>query len=353
MLASPMWSVRCLLLVGAMLVSAHARAAEPASTAHRELRLSWVRTASASSCPDVGHVEADVEHRLGWSPFVRSSGPAESIEATVDRNAELWRASIELRAADGTSLGSRIVESPANTCASLAAAAGLAIALMIEPLLPPDAPVAADAVSVPPAKPSPVPAAPTKPEKSTSSDASSAASSAAQTDPRSSVALGALGVVNVLPKFALGVTLLSSVRLADRVYAVVSGSLLPEQPVTRGSGDVGFGMTLGTVGACYRVPITERFNISSCASLMLASMQVTVNNPEPVAAGARLWWAGGAGLRLGWNLGHFEVALGVEALGHPVRHSYLIERAEPVSSTSTFTEPAVGAAASLTAGARY
>lgn len=342
-----MRSLRCLLLASSLFVSGRAQAEEPGA-AHPELRLSWVRSAAASSCPDVGHVEADVEHRLGWSPFARSSGAGESIEASVDRSADVWRASIELRAADGASRGSRVVESPATTCASLASAAGLAIALMIEPLLPAEAPVSAPPVSVPVPTPPPrvIAEVPKKAD-------SSASHSATPSKPRVTTALGAIAVLHVLPKVALGPTLLSSVRLFDHLYAVVSGSLLPEQHVLKASADVGFGMTLGTVGACYRVPIAEAFDISSCVSLLLASMQVIVNNPLPVAPGSRLWWAGSAGLRLGWSSGPFEASLGIDALGHPTRHSYLIDSAEPVSSASSFAEPGAGAAASLTAGARY
>src|SRR5450755_3770225 len=129
-------SLRCLLLASGVLVLGRSAGAQSASEAHRELRLSWVRSASAASCPDAGHVEADVEQRLGWSPFVHPNAASESIEASVTRDNDVWRAAIELRAADGSSLGSRDVESPAASCASLAAAAGLAIALMIEPLSP-------------------------------------------------------------------------------------------------------------------------------------------------------------------------------------------------------------------------
>src|SRR5450432_3573383 len=106
MLFRPMPGLRCLLLASSLLVAARPASAEPSPAAHRQLRLSWVRSGSAESCPDAGHVQADVERRLGWSPFVPTPSSSEAIEASVTHDGEIWRAAIELRAADGSSLGS-------------------------------------------------------------------------------------------------------------------------------------------------------------------------------------------------------------------------------------------------------
>jgi hypothetical protein len=348
-----MLSLRCLLLASSVAFSARSAVAEP-SAAQRALRLSWVRSASAASCPDVGHVEADVERRLGWSPFARGSGASESIEALVSRDKDVFRAVIELRAADGASQGSREVESPAPTCASLAAAAGLAIALMIEPLLPTESePHPVLAPSAPPPAEKPAAAALKAPTGATSKP------SPAATEPEQSLSLGALGLSRVLPQFALGVTLVGNVRVVNRLYAVVSGSLLPEQRQNAGGTNVGFGLSLASIGGCYRLPFAESWSISSCASLLLGSMQVIVTIPEPQAAvatpdqaapGSRLWSAGSAGLRLGWNFGRFEAALGLDGLAHFSRQSYVIERPNP---TSFFVEPAVAAAGSFVWGVHY
>jgi hypothetical protein len=339
-------SVRCLLLASSVLVLTHIASAQTEASARRQLRLSWVRGQAAASCPDGGHVEADVEQRLGWSPFVHSTEASESVEALVTRADDTWHAAIQLRAADGTSLGSRDVESSAASCASLAAAAGLAIALMIEPLLPAQpAPRPA-----PIAKPAPKRAPEPEPEPLLE-DNSESASAAAKVD--GSVALGALAVNGVLPRFALGVTLTGSVRIVDQMYGAVSASLLPEQRLRRGGADVGFGMSLGGVGACYRVPVHRAWSVAGCASILLASLEVTVLSPQPIAPGARFWWAGSAGLQLGWHVGAFDAALAIDALAHFARHSYLIDGAEPASSSSFFVEPAVAAAGSLVAGVHY
>jgi hypothetical protein len=380
MLRRLMPSLRRLLLASSVLLGAHRASAEPSPAAHREMRLSWVRSTTAASCPDVGHVEADVGRRLGWSPFVRGAGAAESIEAVVDRDSEVWRAAIELRAADGSSLGSRNVESPASSCASLAAAAGLAIALMIEPLLPPEAQVA----------PAPAPVAP--PPTANKPASSPALKNPDGADPDSeegdsdiplrrrtsssvgdgSFALGAIGVSGVLPHFAIGVTLAGSVRLYDRWFLDASASLLPEQHAQGQVGQVGqaspagqagqagqtaaqagFGMTLGALGPCYRVPLAARLSVASCASLLLGSMQVIVDNPEPVTTGSHPWWAASAGLRLGWNPGRFHAALGVDGIAHFKRRSYRVERAETLDSAGFFAEPAASVAGSLLIGVGF
>ncbi|MES1177464.1 MAG: hypothetical protein ABUL62_24290 [Myxococcales bacterium] len=361
-------SLRCLLLASSvLLLGAHRASADPSLAAHRELRLSWARSATAASCPDAGHVEADVERRLGWSPFVRGTGSAESIEAVVDRDTDVWRAAIELRAADGSSLGSRNVESPANSCASLAAAAGLAIALMIEPLLPPEAQVVpAPAAVTPPATTSKPSSNPNlkKPEgaDTDTQDAQNGQDGDSDRSARrrssspvgdGSLALGAIGVSGVLPHFALGVSLSGSVRLVDRWFVDASGSFLPQQHVQQGGGEVGFGMTLGALGTCYRVPLATRLSVASCASLLLGSMQVIVNNPQPVAAGSHPWWAASAGLRLGWNPGRFQVAIGVDGIAHFERRSYRLERAETLDSASLFVEPAAALAGSLALGVGF
>jgi hypothetical protein len=335
-------SPRCLLLASGILALPRLALAQSSPGTHSELRLSWVRSAAAASCPDAGHVEADVAQRLGWSPFIRPDTASESIEASVTRDNDVWRAAIELRAADGRSLGSREVQSAAATCASLTAAAGLAIALMIEPLLPETPPVVATAP--PPLKPAPLPAPSVAPMPSATGEPAEA---------RGNLALGALAVSGILPRVALGATLTGSTRLFQRWFATVSASWLPAQRLRRDNADVGFGMTLGSIGPCYRMPIHEAWSISSCVSLLFGSLEVAVTNPAPVAPGARFWWGASTGLRLGWNTGPFEAALGVDALAHVTRHRYLIDRTEPISEDSFFLEPALALMGSLAVGAHF
>jgi hypothetical protein len=337
-------SLRCLLLASGVLVLGRSAGAQSASEAHRELRLSWVRSASAASCPDAGHVEADVEQRLGWSPFVQNSDTSQSIEASVTHDNDVWRAAIELRAPDGASLGSRNVESPAATCASLAAAAGLAIALMIEPLLP-EKPVPPPAPPPAPPKPAVLVATPSTTELTVITPTQDRGAA------NGSLGLGALAAAGVLPRVALGVTMIASARLVDRLFGAASVSFLPEQRFSQADGDVGFGMTLGSLGPCYRIPIHEGWSVSSCVSVLVGSLEVTVTKPDPVAPGPHFWWAASTGLRLGWKAGPFEAAFAIDALAHLTRHNYLIEHT--AFATSSFIEPAFAGMGSLVAGVHY
>jgi hypothetical protein len=351
-----MSSLRCLFLVAGMLALPRVVRAEPSSGSHRELRLSWVRSTPAASCPDAGHVEADVERRLGWSPFSHGSAASESIEALVTHESDTWRAVIELRAADGRSLGSRTVESAAANCASLSAAAGLAMALMIEPLLPAQTesrPLAAATPATPAAAATPATAPPKPSSNSPALAERSNAPEARALRGRGGLLLGAFAATRVLPSAALGGTVIGNVELVDHLFGAVSASWLPEQHVRRNDADVGFGMTLGAIGPCYHLPIGVGFSVSSCLSLLLASLQITVVEPEPVAPGARFWWAASTGLRLGWSSGAFEAGLGVDALAHPTRHRYLIDHSEPNTEASFFVEPALALTGVLAAGVHY
>jgi hypothetical protein len=349
-------SARSLSLASSILLLPHLAVAQTSApeNRHREMRLSWVRSEAAASCPDAGHVEADVEQRLGWSPFIRSSAASESIEALVSRDNDVWRAAIELRAADGTSIGSRTVESPAATCASLSAAAGLAIALMIEPLLPPKPQPSATPLPTkpPPVQPPPAVTAPTN-TSPTHTDDQSASAHGTSAEAHGTLALGVVAVSRVLPRAAVGVTVSGSAQVYERLYAAVSASFLPEQHLRQDNADVGFGMTLASVGPCYRIPLHSNWSITSCVSLLVGSLEITVTSPEPIAPGARVWWAASTGLRLGWNSGPFEAALGIDALAHFTRHSYLIDRSEPQMSTSFFVESADAFIGSAVAGVRY
>ena len=294
-------------------------------------------------------MQRDVETRLGWSPFVPDNRPSETIEALVTRESNTWRANIQLRDADGASLGSRDVTSPAQTCDSLAATAALAIALIIEPVLP-----AAPAVPTPPpTKPPPPPEAPKPAPRTTNDEPASAQARANVRAVHGGVALGAIAAENVLPQLAVGPTLRAEVQLVDRLFARATANFFPEQHARGASGDVAFGLTVGSLGACYRLPLTSAWRAEGCASALLGSLDVTVHSPTPIAPGARTWWAGSLGLASAWRLGQAEISVEIAALDHFARHTYLIDQTDPGSSGSVFVEPAFGALGTLGAGVQF
>jgi len=95
------------------------------------VHLSWVRGDGAAGCPDAGFIEAQVAARLGDAPFRRP--PTQFVEALVTRPAQTLLVAIAMRGADGALLGSRTLTSAADDCRSVANAAALTIAILIDP----------------------------------------------------------------------------------------------------------------------------------------------------------------------------------------------------------------------------
>lgn len=325
-----------LLALGNLLCASNA-AAQNTPRVH----LSWVRDADAAeACPDVAQIQEDVAGRLGYSPFVSGDRDSASIEVLVTRNKSVWQAVAVMRGADGTLRGNRRVDSAAPDCQSLAAAAGLQIALMIDPEIifrPPPAkappkPAPAEKESPPPAAASPVPA---------------------RRGPRGSLALGVQGALGVLPGASLGPLLRGELQLHKGLGFVVSGQFFPEQRLVRAGAEAWFGLSLASVGPCYRVELGEHWAVASCGSFQVGSLHLGVASPEVVDAGPRPWLGLSCGLRVSLRVGAFELTLGGDALAHLARHNYTVSRQNPLRTESLFTEPAAGALGSLATGVRF
>jgi hypothetical protein len=330
--------------------SAPAEAAAPAAGVH----LSWVRTDSAGQCPDASRLEADVARRLGRSVF---GGPARfSIEVTVSKVDATWKADIEMRSAEGDSLGSRAVTSEAATCASLASAASLAMSLLIERYAPPPDRAArlSPAPAAPPAEPlaaSSEPALTAKPAR-----VAIAPKPAGSIESFPSGSFAVLGTVAsaVLPSTSFGVGIVADVNVSRRFYATIGGNFFPQERLTVSDVDAAFSMTWGSLGGCYRVTSGGPFQLSGCASWLLGAMHSTVLTPVPWQTSQRLWTGGTAGARLAWApAGPLEIRANLEALVPAERRTYAIERTPPEANTLLFTEPAVSAVASIGVGVRY
>jgi hypothetical protein len=331
----------CLLLTCGR---ALAQGASPQVRASRapQVHLSWSRDAEAAeACPNAPLIQADVAGRLGFSPFVAGDASSASIEVIVTRANALWQAAVVMRGADGALLGNRHVESAAADCQSLAAAAALAIAVMIEPelLLRPPPTAAVPAPKRAP-KPTPLPAA-------------KAASAPAHAGPRGALALGAAVAAGVLPEPAVGPLLRGELELRSRFSIAASAQFLPDQQLRRAGADASLGLSLGSVGPCYRVELDARWSLASCGSLLLGSLHFSIASPEAVQAGPRAWWGVACGLRLSLRVGAFELAAGADALAHLGRRDYIVSRQQPRRAESLFTEPAAGLLGSVTTGVRF
>jgi hypothetical protein len=380
--------VRCLLLCFAWL-PALAFAQGPG------LHLSWVRAPEAADCVDATQIEADVERRLGGSPFGVGSGPSASIETLVTRSGGAWKAAMVMRRADGSELGTREVTSQSATCDSLAKASGLAIALMIESARqdlggtrPSTSPASLMAVTSVPATSAPAAAAPLASATSQKARApegrvaeapspgapSPGASVEARVEERGSdhvpapvdaepegtawrpgfgLAVGVVCADRVLPGVVCGPALNTAIHLLQHFALSFGVRMLPERSIERAGARVGFDLTSAALGGCYAWASADTWSVSTCASLLVGALHITVVSPAPVGAGQRAWWAAGLGLRGAWQVGMLEVQAEAEALAPLARHDYSVARAEPAATASLFEEAPFGLIGSLGVGVRF
>lgn len=318
-------------------VSACALALPSHAQSARAVHLSWVRAPEALECGDAGQVQADVVRRLGKSPF---SEPSKIfVEATVSKPDGAFVAQLEMRDEAGVSLGSRRVASEASSCASLVSAAGLAIALMIDP----DAALAPSSAPAPP--PPSVPLAPPRTVAVIEAPAPRA--------PQLTFGVGALVAARVLPQAAVGVRLGADQRLAARLHAELSLSFLPQARQELRGVEVGFGLTYGSLGLCYDPLAAAHVTLAACGFGQLGAMSVNAYEPARSRAGQLLWSTAGLGLRAGWALAEpLLLRVGVEGTVPIQRREYVVARvAEP--PVVVFRDPAIAATLHLGLALRF
>jgi hypothetical protein len=302
------------------------------------VHLSWARSVAATSCPDAGQVQADVVRRLRRSPFSEPSSVF--IEASISKTSEVWLAEIEMRDALGNSLGSRRVESDSASCTSLASAAGLAIALMIDPdaLLEP-----ARAPAPPPAPPPPQPDRAPPP----------VARPEVKAERRVAVAASVLGLSRALPKPALGARLATELRLVQRLDASLSVAFLPERRELRQGEDVSFGLLWAGLGPCYRLVDSVSVKLSGCATFLFGSLRTVVFDPARAQTSQLPWSAVAAGVRVGLSpLAPLQLEGGVDLMTPLFRRDYLVERG-PSDYVAVFSDPALAGVGFVGLGVQY
>jgi hypothetical protein len=103
----------------------------------QSVSLEWRRPV-ASTCPTEQVLKQDVEAFLGRSVFT-SGSPRLQLRGRIDEHAHGAWVRLEARDAQGVLLGSRELETERGECASLRGAIALALGLLIERQLPPEA----------------------------------------------------------------------------------------------------------------------------------------------------------------------------------------------------------------------
>jgi hypothetical protein len=324
---------RSLAIVGALVaINGGVAAGAPGSADTRVgAHLSWVRDDAAADCPDAAAIEAEVAVRLGDNPFQRP--PSQFIEATVTRQAERFQVAIAMRGADGKLIGNRSLASASGDCRSIATAAALTIAILIDP----------DAMLRPPPTPAPPPPPPPAP-----------APRAPDSHPRARLAALAVGGWGALPGPAFGGALAGTFDVAGHVAIGLTGAFFPEQHAAPPNDGFSFGLSSVEASACV-VPLGTgaalRWEV--CAGLSAGLIHAVVSGVTPVNPGERWTFAATQLTRVAipvLRAGVVEAGVEVAEL-HP-RRAFFVE-GRPAGMETVFTQPAVGVTGFVGAGVRW
>ncbi len=263
------------------------------------LELSWTAPAG---CPTQTQVRASIDEYLGRDEFGEAIAQVEIAGRIEPVSGGRFRLGIVVRLPGGTV--DREVE--AALCEELAAAAGLMIAVALDPLRvvdvvrPPPAPA--------PATPDPAPAA----------------------EPRLGVGLraGGAGQLGVLPGFGAGVW--AALALVGPRYRVeVSGQywlpqeVKPFEDKPRAGARIQFGAAAAR--ACF-VPTAGRFEFPSCVAIEVGAARAHGIGLAQTRVSHRPWVAGVVGQELVWvSRRRVGVWLGADGLLNISRPSFLVD----------------------------
>lgn len=139
---------------------------EAAASEGRTSSLSWLRMPGTDSCIATQALARSVEERLGRHVFVSAAEADVSVEGRIEKrpSGAGWHAVITIRDGKGALLGTRELDRPDASCASMNDPLALVIAVMIDP----EAKLSSTPAPLPaPAAPAPAPAAPAAPAPQT------------------------------------------------------------------------------------------------------------------------------------------------------------------------------------------
>src|SRR5664280_1069595 len=301
-----------LLTAFAFACPAHARAAE----ADAYVRLHWLRGASASVCPEQAEVEQLVRARLGRDPF--ASNAPRTIDASIDFAGGAWHVELHVRDATGPSQGQRVFDVRADSCAQVADAVGLAVALAIDPnasiasLSPATAPSESsrDAHTYDhdpgndrgPGNFAAMPAAaPPLPFRYAYGAPPIQAPPAPAVEPYSTqLTLRGLVAGWLLPGVAPGLGV--SGAIGKRVVQITLGiSYFPEASRNSQFSQFSFGLTTFDAGFCGNAVNSRWFIAGVCGEVHVGAMHSVVNQGQPVYPGDRPYAALSLGPKIGWR----------------------------------------------------
>jgi len=283
------------------------------------VHLSWVRGDGAGVCPDAAVIEAEVSERLGGNPFVRA--PTQFIEAIVTQRSEGFQVNIAMRGADGKLMGSRALTSSPGDCRSIATAAALTIAILIDP----------DALARAPKPPPPPPPGP-PPE---------AARSGLPPGRVSAIAGAGWGLV---PGVAPGVGLAATLDVEAPVAIGIATVFVPESRTPAPDDGFAFGLTYAEVVGCF-VPIgpraqTPRLRLELCAGATFGLLHAVVFSGTTTDDPGQRWTFAAAELTrvIIPIVQGLVVEIALEATQPLPRHAFFVV-GRPAGMDTVFTQP--------------
>jgi hypothetical protein len=107
--------------------------ARPSRAEGVSARLVWQRSPGAESCIDAAALEAAVNRRWQRQVFVEGQSADLVVDGKIERSGrDTWSASIEMRRADGQSLGTRELVTHGARCSTLDEPVALALGIMLD-----------------------------------------------------------------------------------------------------------------------------------------------------------------------------------------------------------------------------
>jgi hypothetical protein len=273
--------------------------------------------------------------RLGSNPFARP--PTQFIEAVVTQKPDGHQVHIAMRAADGKLLGSRSLTSTAPDCRSIATAAALTIAILIDPDVLARAPVPTPVPA--PAPPAPAPAPPPPAPAST-------------LPPGRVVGLVGAGW-GVLPGTAVGAGLAATADVSRRAAIGVSTVFFPERRTAAPDDGFAFGLAYGQAVGCFVIIPEAPVRWEVCAGATAGVLHAVVLSAEPAGPGQRWTFALAELTRVIVPL--FRAAaleIGVEATQPLLRRAFFVE-GRPAGMDTVFTLPVSAFTGWLGVGLRW
>lgn len=269
-----------------------------------QLELGW---SAPEGCPQTGEVRAAIDQYLGRDEFgdalssVQISG---RISAPTGAKPAKWRLDVEVRLPGG--VVERAVE--AARCEELAEAAGLMIAVALDPLRVSEV---VEPREPPPALPQPEPPPPESPTRL-----------------GVGLRLGGAGQIGVLP--TVGAGLWAAAALVGRRFRVeLSGqywfpaNVRPFEDAPEAGARIQFGA--GGVRACF-VPTVRRFEFPSCLALEVGAVRAEGIGLATSRVSQRLWVAAAAGQELVWvSRRRVGVWLGLDAVVGLAQPSFVVD----------------------------